>query len=202
MDFEFDAAAVAAGYASDAEQYAAQHGDTIESTDFDRIVVARLLADVPPGGLVLDAGCGPGPAALFSERRGFAAVGLDLTREMLEVARERVDAPVVQGDLRALPFATRCFDAVIAWYSLLHLPRSAMPGALDDIRRVMRLGAPLIVALHSKRFGESGVEWSASTANELGRLLVDAGFNDVIARTRTPQPHEYQVVKVVASGVR
>jgi ubiquinone/menaquinone biosynthesis C-methylase UbiE len=121
---------------------------------------------------------------------------------MLEAARGRVDAPLVQGDLRALPCATRSFDAVIAWYSLLHLPRSAMPGALADIRRVMRLRAPLVVALHSQRFGESDVEWSAYTANELGRLLVNAGFNDVVARTRPPQPHEYQVVKVVASGVR
>jgi SAM-dependent methyltransferase len=201
VDFEFDADAVASAYRTNAPGYAATYADHLETNPFDRAVLSRLLATVRADGLVLDAGCGPAQAAAFAEARGLRAVGLDLTREMLLEARSRTAGPLVQGDLRALPFAARTFDAVIAWFSLLHLPMSAMPAALADIRRLMRPGAPLVVALHGARFGES-LEWSAYTVDELATLLRAAGFTDVVGRTRPPAPGENPVTKVIVSGLR
>jgi SAM-dependent methyltransferase len=202
MDFEFDAAAVADAYAADAAGYAARYSDHLETIDFDRIVLSHILATVPQDALVLDAGCGPAQAATFAEARGMRAVGLDLTHAMLLEARRAVHGPLVQGDLRALPFAPHSFDAVIAWYSLLHLPATAMPDALADIRRVLRPRGPVVVALHGERFGDESVGWSAYSANELATMLREAGFVEVIARTRPPEPGENPVPKVIASGVR
>jgi SAM-dependent methyltransferase len=201
VDFEFDAEAVAAAYAADAPGYAARYADHIEANDFDRAVLSHLLAGVPNDGLVLDAGCGPAQAAAFAEARGLRAVGFDLTHAMLLEARARGRGALVQGDLRALPFASGSFDAAITWFSLLHLPTSAMPSALGDLRRVLRPRAPLIVSLHGARFGDS-LEWSVYRAHELATLLRAAGFVEVIARTRPPAPGENAVPKVIASGVR
>jgi SAM-dependent methyltransferase len=202
MDFEFDAAAVADAYAADAAGYAGRYRDHLEAIDFDRSVLSNILATIPQNALVLDAGCGPAQAAMFAEARGLRAVGLDLTHAMLREAQRAVRGPLVQGDLRALPFAPRSFDAVVAWYSLLHLPAAAMPHALADIRRVLRPGRPVVVALHGARFGDESVGWNAYSAGELAALLRAAGFGEVIARTRPPEPGENQVTKVIASGVR
>lgn len=202
MEFEFDAAAVAVEYGANAADYAATFSDNLETNDFDRAVLMHVLASVPADGLVLDAGCGPAQGAAFVAARGLRAIGLDLTQEMLEAARERVTAPLVRGDLRALPFANASFDAVLAWYSLLHLPTSSMPGALAGIRRVMRVGAPLVIAMQGGRSGESATQWSDYSASEVTAFLVAAGFVDVVTRTRPPRPHEYQVTKIIASAVR
>ncbi len=201
----FDPAAVAAQYGPLATRYAKDFGDTVETEDFDRAVLSHALAGATPGGLVLDAGCGPAQCGAFVEARGYQAIGLDVTPEMLEVARRRVQAPLVRGDLRALPFADRSFDAVMAWFSLLHLPRASMPAALSGVRRVMRIGAPLVLALQGgtrDMTDGAGASWCEYTTTEVARLLNAAGFVDVVTRSRPPRPHEYQATKVMGSGVR
>lgn len=202
---DFDAAAVAAQYGPVAKRYAADHGDNLESHDFDRTVLTQVLAGASPGGLVLDAGCGPAQCSAFVEARGHRAIALDLTPEMLEVARRRVRAPLVCGDLRGLPFADRSFDAVMAWLSLLHLPRSSLPDALTGIRRVMRVGAPLVLCLQGGTrdvTDGTGASWCEYASPEVAGLLNAAGFTSVVTRSRPPRPHEYQATKVIASAVR
>lgn len=202
---DFDAAAVAAQYGPVAARYADDHGDALETHEFDRAVLTQVLSGASPGGLVLDAGCGPAQCAAFVEARGYRAIALDLTPEMLEVAGRRVRAPLVCGDLRSLPFADRSFDAVMAWLSLLHLPRASMPDALTGIRRVMRIGAPLVVALLGGTrdvADRTGASWCEYAATEVAGLLSAAGFTSVVTRSRPPRPHEYQANKVIASAVR
>ena len=202
---DFDAAAVSAQYGPVAAQYAESFGDNLETQDFDRAVLASVLAGLPSDGLVLDAGCGPAQGAAFAEARGFAPIALDVTPEMLEVARTRVRAAAVRADLRALPFCGSSFDAVIAWFSLLHLPRVAMPATLSDLRRVLRPRGRLAIALqggHRDVGSDSGAAWCEYEPTEIGMLLTAAGFTSVVTRTRPPRPHEYQATKVIASGVR
>ncbi len=201
----FDPATVAAEYGPLATRYAEEFGDTVETEEFDRAVLTHVLAGATAGGLVLDAGCGPAQCAAFVEARGYRAIALDVTPEMLEVARHRVQAPPVRGDLRSLPFASRSFDAVMAWFSLLHLPRTAMPDALTGIRRVMRVGAPLAIALQGgtrDMTDGAGPSWCEYTGTEVARLLNATGFSSVVTRSRPPRPHEYQATKVMASAVR
>jgi len=68
---------------------------------------ARLAACVPSGARVLDLACGDG---LLMTHLGARAVGLDLSREELGLARGRTPR-VVQGRAQALPFADASFDA-------------------------------------------------------------------------------------------
>jgi SAM-dependent methyltransferase len=57
----------------------------------DPVALSRLLgeADLPAGGLVLDAGCGPGLVSEALLRAGHRVVGVDLSREMIERAEAR-----------------------------------------------------------------------------------------------------------------
>ena len=51
-----------------------------------------LAADPPPGARVLDVGCGPGWTSHYLGKMGYTVLGLDVSEEMLELARERVDS--------------------------------------------------------------------------------------------------------------
>ena len=76
----------------------------------------------PPGGSVLDAGCGTGRVGIELARRGFDVVGADLDAGMLGVARSKApDLAWREVDLAAADLATaldlasgRRFDVVVA----------------------------------------------------------------------------------------
>src|SRR5262245_42133077 len=67
-----------------------------------RFLVSRL----PPGGHVLDVATGTGLVAAELLRRSYRVTALDQSREMLAVARRRLDGRVelVAGSADALPF--------------------------------------------------------------------------------------------------
>lgn len=77
---------------------------------------ADLVADLaPPGGRVLDAGCGTGRVAIELVRRGFVVVGTDLDDSMLAVARKRAPELAWQSaDLATLDLDEAPFDVVVA----------------------------------------------------------------------------------------
>lgn len=112
----------------------------MESSKAVARIVKRLL---PPGGTILDAGCGAGHY-LRSLKREIAApfryTGLDSTRRYIELAREawreEPEADFHLGDIFALPFADAHFDVVISCNVFLHLPSIKTP--LRELVRVAR----------------------------------------------------------------
>jgi len=120
--------------------------------------VKQFQNELTPEYDLLDAGCGPGrPTLRMSGKNG---VGLDISREQLSLATERVTADLVQGDMTALPFTSDSFDAVIALYSLIHVPVDDHQTVLKEFARVLRPGGPLLVS-------EGGVEWTGSNPDWL-----------------------------------
>lgn len=72
---------------------------------------------------LLDAGCGTGALAVEAAKRGAAVVAIDVSKSLVEVARDR--AAGLQGDLRfevgdMLDPALGSFDHVVAMDSLIH----------------------------------------------------------------------------------
>jgi len=103
-----------------------------------------LLEHLAPGQDLLDVGCGPGTitgelAELTAPGR---TVGVDLSREVIGVAREQQaqkgtsNVVFEQGDVYALGFADASFDVVYAHQVLQHL--SDPVAALLEMRRVLR----------------------------------------------------------------
>src|SRR5262249_56279639 len=66
--------------------------------------LARALAGVPAGGIVLDAPCGTGILSRFLQGRGFRVVGADISPAMLAVAHRRgTSLGHVRADLEQPP---------------------------------------------------------------------------------------------------
>lgn len=105
-----------------------------------------LLAPLGPGAQVLEIGCGTGRFAEHLQRQGFALVGCDPSRAMLQVANARI--PVVAADGAALPFADGSFDAcaLIAVLEFADQPERILQEALRVARAQVVL---LTVARHS-----------------------------------------------------
>jgi SAM-dependent methyltransferase len=94
---------------------------------------------VRPGTELLDVGCGSGFAAQMAADLGASVTGLDITPELVVIARERVPAAIfVRGGMDALPFEDETFDAVVGFNAF---PFADDPGkAVAEAARVVRSG--------------------------------------------------------------
>ena len=110
-----------------------------------RETLRRIEAE--PEDVVLDVGCGTG-ALLHAIARTFPGAcltGVDLSTDMLAVARTKVDPKVTlrQGRAENLPFADEAFDVVVS-SSVLHYLR-APDAALREMRRVLKPGGRVVI---------------------------------------------------------
>ncbi|NUP27570.1 MAG: class I SAM-dependent methyltransferase, partial [Nocardia sp.] len=111
---------------------------------WDRAVLTAFAESVGDGGLVADIGCGPGRIAGFLATQRTRVHGIDLSPEMVAVARKRfpeIDFDV--GSMTALDIADGTRAGLVAWYSLIHIPPPERGGVLAEFRRVLRPGGKL-----------------------------------------------------------
>ena len=94
----------------------------LERTLLERAWLDRFTGLLPPGGTVLDVGCGSGePIARHLIASRFAVTGVDAAAAMIELCRSRLpSATWLVGDMRELALGRR-FDGLIAWDSFFHL---------------------------------------------------------------------------------
>jgi ubiquinone/menaquinone biosynthesis C-methylase UbiE len=111
---------------------------------------AAFLARMPKGGRILDIGCGPGQDAENFTRLGFNVTGIDPSEKFIEIARMRVPAArFTKGDMRKLDFPDASFDGAWACFSFHHVPGDEAPGALLELKRVLKPRGTLFISGHA-----------------------------------------------------
>jgi len=108
------------------------------------VLVERVGAG--PGQELLDVATGTGNVAIPAALAGASVTGLDLTPELLEVARRRageagVEVNFIEGDAEELPFEDDSFDRVTSCFGVIFAPRQAH--AAGELARVARPGATI-----------------------------------------------------------
>lgn len=153
MDEAGHVATARAVYDATAERYAASIGTEINEAfeaPLDRTVLSTFADMVPEGGLVLDAGCGPGRVAALLARRGLDVVGIDLAPAMVRIAREtHRHIRFEEAELTRLPLAERSVSAAVYWYSIIHTPADRLGDVFAELRRVIIPGGPVLVAFQA-----------------------------------------------------
>ena len=120
----------------------------VADAEVEAAVLAALGAR--PVGRLLDVGTGTGRMIELIGPRAAAATGVDLSPEMLRLARGKVEAAglghaeVRMGDMGALPFPDASFDTVVL-HQVLHFAQ-APADVLGECARVLTPGGRLLVA--------------------------------------------------------
>jgi ubiquinone/menaquinone biosynthesis C-methylase UbiE len=135
------------------------------SGDYDRIARGiQAVADhvvrsarIRAGERVLDIACGTGNTALMARARGAVVTGLDLTPELLLIARKRAreagynDIAWQEGDAERLPFPDRAFDVVVSSCGLMFAPDQQQ--VADEVARVTRPGGRIAIQAWTREGG-------------------------------------------------
>ena len=181
------------GYDRIAERY-------LESKDADDpaplAALEEMARSLPPAAAVLDLGCGPGvPVTRWLARRGYTVTGVDISAQQLELARQQVPgATFLKADMAALDFPPATFDAVVAFYSIIHVPRGEQPALLRRVHGWLKPGGPFLAtwATGSWEGSESDWEgwgapmwWSHYGQDDNLDMLRAAGFDILSAQVRT-----------------
>jgi SAM-dependent methyltransferase len=151
----------------------------------DADLLEDLLAELPADPDVLDIGPCDGARTLDNLPAG--SVGIDISREALEMARERVpESALLEGDMAVLPIADESMDAVTAYHAVFHVPREEHPGVYAEFARVLRPGGRLLMTLPGGRFETTRRGWmggsmffSAPGREQTLSQLREAGFTDL-----------------------
>ena len=154
------------------------------------------ICGLAPGARVLDAGCGAGRHALEFARRGYITTGVDLSEEMLELARERAKGAsavtFVEADLRALNLA-REFDAAVLLDSTLGLHEDGE--TVEILRRLSASlvpGGRLVVEVLNRDFVLDEMPARKWLETSVAVILDDVSFHPETSRLRVKRsvaPH-------------
>jgi arsenite methyltransferase len=169
------------------------------------------LATLSPGEVVLDLGSGGGIDVLLSARRvapGGRAYGLDMTDEMLELARRNQaeagveNAEFLKGEIEDIPLPDGQVDVVIS-NCVINLSTEKQR-VISEAFRVLKPGGRFavsdVVFLGEKNKSPSGVArnvelWSGCVSGALEKgeyeaLLSEAGFEEVAVEVTHTYPPE------------
>lgn len=129
----------------------------------ERAWLDAFLALVPPGGAVLDLGCGMGePIGRYLIEQGVRLTGVDAAPGSVKRARARFpDHEWIVADMRGLDLG-RSFDGLIAWHSAFHLRPDHLRDLFEVYVRHVRPGGALMFT-SGPHEGEAIGEWHGET---------------------------------------
>jgi len=156
--------------------------------------VKMLSSHLKPGMTILELGCGTGYFTRELVRSGADIIAIDVSPELLEIAKSKYFAPNVRYEIQnacALTYSDATFDSVVGSSILHHLE---IEEALREIYRVLRPGGTIYftepnmlnpqIAIQKnvpwikRRLGDSPDE-RAFFRRPLRRLLEETGYRDV-----------------------
>ena len=137
---------VAEGYDTIAERYLAWSDLRPSATRLRYLALALEL--IPQGSDILELGCGAGIPMTAALAEGRTVTGVDISTTQLEMARRNVPgATFIQADMTTLVFEPASFDAVMAFYSLSHVPRDEQAELISRIRGWLRPGGLFLASM-------------------------------------------------------
>jgi SAM-dependent methyltransferase len=182
-----------------ADEYVRRISGELQHKPLDRQLLDRFAARVRDFGPVCDMGCGPGHVARYLQDRGVEVCGVDLSPAMVERARRLTPGVEFrQGDMMTLDISDGAWAGIVAFYSIIHIPRSDMAQALGELSRVLRPGGILLLAFH---IGDDSIhldEWWGQKvcvdffffrSDEMATYLREAGFDIEEIIEREPYPN-------------
>lgn len=157
---------------------------------------------------VLDAGCGNGRDCKYINQKGFKVKGIDLSKEMLVIAKKmvpKVDFEVM--DITNITYSDNSYDGIISNCSFFHIPVEELPKTLNSFSKILKPNDKLLLILQ-EGLGEAMIEEpfrkgvyiyiNYFSVKQISELLLKHGFEiDSILKEESPNDLELGKGKLI-----
>ena len=157
---------------------------------------------------VLDAGCGNGRDCKYINQKGFKFKGIDLSKEMLVIAKKmvpKVDFEVM--DITNITYSDNSYDGIISNCSFFHIPVEELPKTLNSFSKILKPNGKLLLILQ-EGLGEAMIEEpfrkgvyiyiNYFSVKQISELLLKHGFEiDSILKEESPNDLELGKGKLI-----
>ena len=159
--------------------------------DWEEIYIKMLLSYISKTiPLILDVGCGDGRHCLLIEKNGGKAIGIDLSKRMLEEAKAYYpNGDFQEMDMRRLLFDDDLFNGIWASGCIYHVTKSDARKVIKEFRRVLKikgvvglnfkLGKGERLENNPKSYGGSPRYFAYYAKQEIEDLLKGIGFEEL-----------------------
>lgn len=183
---------MARAYGAMAVQYTQRLGSVEAMHGTDRLRIEQWARQVR--GPIVDAGCGPGHWTSFLHGRGADIAGIDLVPEFIAGARGSFPGVAFAvASMHNLDRGAGTVSGVLAWYSLIHMPRQELSAVLAEFSRVLSPQGQLLLGFFE---GTDGVVFRHAVTDahywsvaQMAALLEQAGLSVLDVETRQDPGH-------------
>lgn len=142
----------------------------------------RFLAELQPGALILDFGCGSGRDSRYFLQKGYKVEACDGSEEMVKTATRNAGIPVKQMLFSELDEQEK-YDGIFACSSILHVPSAELPDIISKMKKATKKGGVLYVSFKYGSFEgvRNGRYFTDLTEESLKQILDQVGGMDVIS---------------------
>lgn len=125
-----------------------------------------ILAEQVTGKRALDFGCGTGRSTRFLRKLGFAVTGVDISEDMLRIAR----ATDPSGDYRIVPgddfsaMDAGAFDLVLCAFTFDNIPGPMKISIFRDLRKLLSQGGTIVTIVSAPEIYTH--EWASFTTRD------------------------------------
>jgi len=182
--------------------YAEKFSDELSGKPLDRALLSAF-AELVPAGPVVDVGCGPGYVTAHLASLGLDVSGIDLSPGMVEVAgRAYPSVSFSVGSMLALDLADGSVAGLVAYYSIVNIPRSELPAVFAEFARVLAPGGVLLMVFQVGDEVRHGTEWLGhpidlhvyrNQPDLVAALLAEVGLSVRMTTVRQPDDDGVEV---------
>ena len=125
-----------------------------------------IMSEHVTGTKALDFGCGTGRSTRFLRKLGFNVTGVDISEDMLRVARTldpSGDYRIVPGD-NLTEFAPETFDLIVSLFTFDNIPSATKVQIFSDLRKLLRPTGTIVSVVSSPEIYTH--EWASFTTKD------------------------------------
>ena len=140
-----------------------------------------FLAQLQPGALILDFGCGSGRDSRYFLQKGYQVEACDGSEEMVKAATQNAGIPVKRMLFSELD-EKDLYDGIFACASILHVPSKELPDIITRMKKAVKTGGILYVSFKYGTFEgiRNGRYFTDQTEESLKAILDEVGGLEII----------------------
>lgn len=139
------------------------------------------------GEKILDIACGPGHDTDYLTKKGLDCIGIDLSKRMIEIAKENFEGKFEVMDIFNLDFQAETFNGIWCSSIFVHVQKEDLSNIIGDIKKLLKKGGILgVITVAEQKIKKQENDTRTYTMfkkKELEDYLKNANFEILLSET-------------------